>query len=129
MNVLPLVVSYQRLPSGGFTGGALPINVVDTFFKYANKSFHEGLGAIYAYESQVPQIAESKIEGLKTRYDVTSESGLKFFEVHKTADIYHREAIEKILNDLTEDQKAEAVKAAQVTAQSLWDFLSDTHKH
>lgn len=104
-------------------------NVVTTFFKYADKSFHEGLGALYAYESQVPEIAESKIEGLKSRYNITSASGLKFFEVHKTADVYHREAIENILNDLPADQKAEALEAAKVTAQSLWNFLSDTHKH
>jgi pyrroloquinoline-quinone synthase len=102
-------------------------NVVSTFFGFAQASFHEGLGALYAYESQVPEIAESKIGGLKTHYKINDARTLEFFEVHQTADVYHREAIEGILNSLPAKEKQEALKAAQVTAQSLWDFLTDVH--
>lgn len=102
-------------------------NVIDTFFKYARSSYHEGLGALYVYEAQVPEIAHSKIEGLKKNYAVTDEKTLKFFEVHKTADVHHRGVIEKLLNDLPEDQKREAVNAGREAAQTLWNFLGDVH--
>lgn len=103
-------------------------NVVSTFFNLAKSSFHEGLGALYAYESQVPEIAESKIKGLITHYKVTDPRALEFFEVHKTADIYHRKTIEKILDCLPDNEKEEALKAAQVAAKSLWDFLTEIHE-
>lgn len=101
--------------------------VVDTFFSLARSSFHEGLGALYAYESQVPEIAESKIEGLKARYGVEDPAALAFFAAHREADVYHREAIEKILAKLPSEQRAEAEAAAQRAALALWDFLSEVH--
>ena len=103
-------------------------NVMDTFFKHARSSYHEGLGALYAYEAQVPEIAHSKIEGLKRNYAISDEKTLKFFEVHKTADAHHRAVIEKLLNDLPEDEKREAVSAGREAAQTLWNFLSDVHQ-
>jgi pyrroloquinoline-quinone synthase len=103
--------------------------VVDTFFGFAQSSFHEGLGALYAYESQIPEIAQSKISGLIEHYQVSDARTLQFFEVHKTADIYHREAIEKIIDALPEKEKQEALAAAGKTARMLWQFLTDVHGH
>lgn len=102
-------------------------NVITTFFNYAHASFHEGLGALYAYESQVPEIAKSKIEGLKQNYGIEQTRTLEFFEVHQVADVFHREALEKILNELPELERKEAFAAAEVTAKALWDFLSEIH--
>ena len=102
-------------------------NVADTFFSLARRSAHEGLGAIYAYESQVPEIAHSKIEGLKSNYAIEDERTLSFFEVHKQADIAHRESIAKLIEALPEEQREEAILAARQAARSLWDFLSDVH--
>ncbi len=102
-------------------------NVVTTFFNLARSSFHEGLGALYAYESQVPEIAESKIQGLKAHYQVTDARTLEFFEVHKSADVYHRKTIEGILDRLPEKEKKEALVAAELAAKSLWNFLTEIH--
>jgi pyrroloquinoline-quinone synthase len=102
-------------------------NVVDTFFKFSRSSFHEGLGALYAYEHQVPEIADSKIEGLKTRYGIEDSATIEFFSVHKEADVYHRESFERILNVLPAKKKAESEAAAHMAALALWDFLSDVH--
>ncbi|MGB4100984.1 MAG: CADD family putative folate metabolism protein [Alphaproteobacteria bacterium] len=102
-------------------------NVIDTFMGAAQHSLPEGLGALYAYESQVPEIAESKISGLTQNYGVTDARTLKFFEVHKTADITHRHVIKAMLDRLPEVQKQEAAAAAQKAAKALWDFLSDVH--
>ncbi|MEJ0062701.1 MAG: CADD family putative folate metabolism protein [Alphaproteobacteria bacterium] len=102
-------------------------NVMDTFFRHARSSFHEGLGALYAYEAQVPEVAESKIKGLQEQYGVTDEKTLQFFEVHKTADVHHRHVLKNILDSLPEKQKQEAASAAKEAATALWDFLSDVH--
>ena len=45
-------------------------NLVDGYFKLARNSYAKGLGALYAYERQVPAVAESKISGLKAFYDI-----------------------------------------------------------
>lgn len=102
-------------------------DVVDSFFACSRASLAEGLGALYAYESQVPEIAESKIEGLKNRYGVTDAAALGFFEAHRTADVYHREALKKILDQLPESEKLLANAAAERAARALWDFLTDVH--
>ena len=43
---------------------------------------------------------------MKDHYGVSSKEGLEFFEVHKAADTYHRIACEKLLDGLTEVEKA-----------------------
>jgi pyrroloquinoline-quinone synthase len=42
------------------------------------------------------------MEGLKQDYGVTFEKSLKFFEIHKSEDVIHREECEKLLNELRE---------------------------
>jgi len=102
-------------------------DVVNTFFRLSRASAHQGLGALYAYEHQVPEIAASKIDGLRENYGITEENTVKFFEVHKNADTLHRQAIEKIIDRLPEAERHEAQAAAQEAANSLWHFLSDVH--
>ncbi|MBP7251925.1 MAG: CADD family putative folate metabolism protein [Alphaproteobacteria bacterium] len=101
--------------------------VIKTFFDAAHSSYHVGLGALYAYESQVPEIADSKITGLKTQYGINDAATLQFFEVHKTADVEHRQVLKDILDTLPEDKKQEAAQAAERAATALWDFLSEVH--
>jgi pyrroloquinoline-quinone synthase len=50
----------------------------------------EGLAALYAYESQIPEISTTKIEGLKKWYDMDTPNALEFFQVHEHADEIHR---------------------------------------
>jgi pyrroloquinoline-quinone synthase len=103
-------------------------NVIDTFFSCSRSTLAEGLGALYAYEWQVPEIAESKLDGLKNRYRVEKPETLAFFEAHRTADVYHREALRTIIESMPEKEKALAKAAAERAARSLWDFLTDVHK-
>ena len=98
--------------------------LIENFFKNARASYAEGLGSLYTYERQVPEIADTKIRGLKTHYGVNSKEGLEFFEVHKAADVHHREACEKLLDSLSKDEQDKAEKAALSTAKYLWNFLS-----
>ena len=98
--------------------------LIDNFFKNGRASYAEGLASLYTYERQIPEIAETKIRGLKNHYGVTSKEGLKFFEVHKAADVYHREACEKLLEGLSKEEQDKAEKSALSTAKYLWNFLT-----
>ena len=99
-------------------------DMIENFFHQARKSYAEGLASLYTYERQIPEIAETKIRGLKNFYGVTSKEGLEFFEAHKAADVIHRKECEKLLDALTEEEKEKAEKASMLTARYLWNFLS-----
>ena len=99
-------------------------DMIENFFHQARKSYAEGLASLYTYERQIPEIAETKIRGLKNFYGVTSKEGLEFFEAHKSADVIHRKECEKLLDALTEEEKSKAEKASMLTARYLWNFLS-----
>ena len=49
------------------------------FLQKARSSYAEGLASLYTYERQIPEIAETKIRGLKNHYGVTSKEGLRIF--------------------------------------------------
>ncbi len=98
--------------------------LVETFLGLANKSWAEGLAALYAYESQVPEVAQTKREGLARFYGVTSQRGLSFFDVHVEADKWHRESEEQIFSaDVDEAQSERVVSSAKTAAKALWNFL------
>ena len=99
-------------------------DMIENFFYQARKSYAEGLASLYTYERQIPEIAETKIRGLKKFYGVSSKEGLEFFEAHKAADVIHRKECEKLLDALSEEEKSKAEKASMLTARYLWNFLS-----
>ena len=99
-------------------------DLIDNFFKNGRSTYAEGLASLYTYERQIPEIAETKIRGLKNHYGVSSKEGLEFFEVHKAADQYHRVACEKLLDGLSKTEQAKAEKSALSTAKFLWNFLT-----
>jgi pyrroloquinoline-quinone synthase len=102
--------------------------VVEIFTACSKGSLSDALGCLYAYESQVPEIAHSKIEGLKRHFGVQDERTLSFFEVHKSADVHHRESLLRLIEGLPSAHKAQAKVAADSASQVLWDFLSDVHQ-
>ena len=105
-------------------------DMIENFFSQARSSYAEGLASLYTYERQIPEIAETKIQGLKKFYGVNSEEGLEFFEAHKSADVVHRAECEKLLDSLSKEEQTKAEKASILTARYLWNFLSGmTSKH
>ena len=105
-------------------------DMIDNFFSQARSSYAEGLASLYTYERQIPEIAETKIQGLKKFYGVNSQEGLEFFEAHKSADVVHRAECEKLLDSLSKEEQVKAEKASILTARYLWNFLSGmTSKH
>ncbi len=99
-------------------------DMIDNFFKNGRSTYAEGLASLYTYERQIPEIAETKIQGLKKYYGVSSKKGLEFFVAHKEADVYHRIECEKLLDGLSEEEQDKAEVAALSTAKYLWNFLS-----
>ena len=99
-------------------------NLVETFRRLARRSYASGLAALYAYESQLPAIARTKIKGLVERYDVNSPRALKFFEVHEEADIEHADVCRELLDALPQADREEAHAAACELADALRLFLT-----
>jgi len=85
----------------------------------------EGLAALYAYESQIPEICESKIDGLKKHYGVTDPAHYEYFTVHIEADREHSSAERKMLASYVDQSNSEKVSASvQRVLDALWDMLS-----
>lgn len=85
----------------------------------------EGLAALYAYESQIPAVSLSKIDGLKKFYGMTSPKDWEYFTIHIEADKEHAAVERKLLgNYLTADNFAQVKAAIQSVLDALWKFLS-----
>lgn len=74
----------------------------------------EGLAALYAYESQIPEIAKTKREGLERFYGIDDAEATRFFTVHEEADVWHREVERRSLGRVaaTEEDRENALAAA-----------------
>lgn len=98
--------------------------LIETFRRLSRTSYAAGLGALYAYESQLPGIASAKIEGLIDRYGIADEETLRFFRVHETADVEHSAVCRTLLDRLSGNERDEAVTAGEELARALSNFLS-----
>jgi pyrroloquinoline-quinone synthase len=96
----------------------------------SRRSFAEACAALYVYESQVPEIAKTKIAGLKRFYGIDDERSLQFFEVHIGADEVHSEVGAAMVRRHTKDDATrEAVLATgRQCAEALWGFLDGVHR-
>ncbi len=85
----------------------------------------EGLAALYAYESQIPAVSESKIDGLKKHYGFNDPKAYEYFSVHVEADREHSAAEREMLREHVTDENAPSVKASvDRVLNALWDLLS-----
>jgi pyrroloquinoline-quinone synthase len=101
-------------------------NVIRTFRTVCREgSVSQGLAALYAYESQVPKVAESKIEGLQNFYGLSTPDALDYFRVHIEADREHSR-VERQLLELTLKQEGMhgVAEAVDSVLNSLWGLLS-----
>jgi pyrroloquinoline-quinone synthase len=92
--------------------------------------FIGGVAALYAYESQVPEIARSKREGLQAFYGISEPRSVSYFTVHETADVEHREAERDILSRHCTDAESRtlALNSAQASARAMWTFLDGIYE-
>ena len=102
--------------------------VVETFREIVgDRPVAEAVAALYAYEAQVPEIATSKIDGLKKFYGVSSPSALAYFEVHEVADRVHREAWRGWLEEHADADEAEILATTNEALDALWGALDAVH--
>ncbi|MBI1391185.1 MAG: CADD family putative folate metabolism protein [Alphaproteobacteria bacterium] len=102
--------------------------LIDAFRRLSRRSYAAGLGALYAYESQIPDVARSKIDGLRANYGVTDDRTLKFFTVHEVADEVHAEVCRQLLDELDGENAEDAVAAARELSESLLGFLDGVER-
>ena len=88
-----------------------------------------GAAALYAYESQVPEIAAAKLRGLRKFYGLEDGRSVSFFTVHKTLDEGHSQAErEMVLTLASTAQEQEAVtQAVDRATDALWRFLDGVY--
>jgi pyrroloquinoline-quinone synthase len=102
------------------------INLVDTFRSVCcDQSIAQGMAALYAYESQIPAICESKIDGLKRHYGFSDPEHYRYFSVHIEADREHCAAERKMLSCYIDNQNIEKVReSVHRVLDALWEMLS-----
>ena len=101
-------------------------NLIGTFRSVCSEgTTAEGLAALYAYESQIPAVAESKIKGLVDNYHVTEPRHYQYFTVHIEADREHAAAERSLLDQyVTDDNAAITANAVDRILHALWEMLS-----
>ena len=85
----------------------------------------EALAAFYAYESQVPRIAQEKERGLRDMYKADHKT-CGYFSLHATADVYHSRVWKKQLEKrigANPEAADRALDAAEAAARMLWKAL------
>ena len=110
---------------------ALPAaqTIVGTFREIVgDRTVAEAVAALYAYESQVPEIAATKIAGLKKFYGVESSEGLAYFELHEEADKIHRTAWRNWLLEHAEGSEEEILATTNEALNVLWGLLDAVHR-
>ncbi len=102
--------------------------VVETFREIVgDRPVAEAVAALYAYESQVPEIATTKIDGLKKHYGINSAKALNYFTVHKEADKLHRAAWRGWLLEHAHGDEDEILASTHIALDALWGALDAVH--
>ena len=90
----------------------------------------EVLASFYAYESQVPRVAQEKARGLRERYGADANT-CGYFALHQFADVQHsavwREELERELTAHPEECEA-ALAAGERAAEILWKALDGVQR-
>jgi pyrroloquinoline-quinone synthase len=103
-------------------------NVVHTFRDIcANRSLHEAVAALYAYEAQIPEIAATKIDGLNRFYGINNAKGTAYFSVHEEADKAHRAAWRNWLVDNAAGNEERILASTNDALNALWTALDAVH--
>lgn len=98
---------------------------VATFDRLCRTSTVAALTALYAYESQQPEVSGQKAAGLRERYGVTADAALSYFTVHGEADLRHRDGERRALALCLEAgaDAGEVLPAADAALDAYWQLL------
>jgi pyrroloquinoline-quinone synthase len=118
-------VSEEEITSSAALPGTRA--VVETFREIvSNRPVSEAVAALYAYEAQVPEVATTKIDGLKKFYGITEPEALAYFAVHEEVDKTHRLAWRNWLEQHGEAGEEEILATTNRALDALWGALDLT---
>lgn len=88
-------------------------------------SLPHALGMLYAYESQTPEVAATKIEGLRTHYGIDGEP-VEYFALHGELDVEHSRALAEALERtlVTDADVDDALDGATAGAEAIYELLT-----
>lgn len=100
-------------------------HTVSEFRALSEGTTAEAVAALYAYESQQPEVSRTKSEGLCELYGIESPEGLAYFEVHAEADVRHREGERQALARCLESgaSEEETLAATERALDAYWNLL------
>jgi pyrroloquinoline-quinone synthase len=100
-------------------------DTTSTFDRLTSESIASGLTALYAYESQQPEVAGEKMRGLREFYTIKSPEALSYFVVHATADLEHRAAERAALARCLDagTSPSAVMSAAEKALDAYWNLL------
>jgi pyrroloquinoline-quinone synthase len=81
----------------------------------------ESIGALFAFESQQPHTAQSKLDGLNEHYPLTEE-GKRYFVVH-ASDFAEVEDLKRHIANLTDEEFARTKTACAILSAAMWGAL------
>lgn len=95
-----------------------------------NQPFYVGLAALYAFESQILEVAAVKINGLIKLYGMNNPGDYEFFTVHQEADVYHSQAEWALIEEFadTPEKQHKVLAATKKTCDALWVFLDGIYE-
>lgn len=94
--------------------------MLETFFGLCANDWRDGLCALYAYESQVPGVSQSKIDGLKRFYGVEDARTLSFFTAHLQYDVEHSRQVASLIEKHCSPELAERATVRAADALNLF---------
>lgn len=99
--------------------------VVDVFNMETSGHTAGAVAALYAYESQQPEVSKQKLAGLRESYGVSSPKTLAYFELHAEADVRHSEGERtSIMRCLVNGASHGSVlKSAERALNAYWGLL------
>jgi pyrroloquinoline-quinone synthase len=100
-------------------------NIVSTFEDLSRRDTGQALAALYAYESQQPEVSRQKSDGLQELYGIDDPNTLAYFEVHAETDIEHRRGERQALQRCLENGSSaeEILSSASDALDAYWGLL------
>ncbi len=88
-----------------------------------------GLGMLYGYESQTPEVATTKVEGLRSFYGIISTAA-EYFVLHGELDVEHSNELAGAIADVAREENdlAEAEAGARAGADAICTLLDGVER-
>jgi pyrroloquinoline-quinone synthase len=108
----------------GADWNAATSELIETYWRAVTEApVPAGVAAVYAYERQVPQVAQSKIDGLERHFGIDDARTLEFFQVHGVLDVDHSDAERGIVSRSGAESERAVLDATQEALDAWWAFL------